>query len=72
VEENKKKDEDEDYRNDADPKGYDLYEKSVSNIDVNFFQLKDPIQRAYEFASLVAGSNPESKELQAKVIPIFL
>jgi hypothetical protein len=62
VEDLKKKDEDEEYRNDYDPKGYDLYAAA----------LKDPINRAYEFAVLVARHNPESKELHAKVIPIFL
>ncbi len=32
VEELRKKDEDDDYRNDYDPKGYDLYEQSVSLV----------------------------------------
>ena len=32
MEELKKKDEDDDYRQDSDPKGFELYEKSVSSI----------------------------------------
>jgi len=58
----KKKDEDDEFRNDYDPKGYDLYLKSV----------KDPISSAYEFPVLVASANPDAKELQAKIIPIYL
>jgi hypothetical protein len=34
--------------------------------------LNDPITTAYEFAVLVASANPEAKELQAKMIPIYL
>ena len=34
--------------------------------------MKDPITKAFEVANTFAKANPESKELQAKVIPIFL
>lgn len=43
VEELKKRDEDDEYRNDYDPKGYDLYEKAVRYIGNNIFQLNDPL-----------------------------
>ena len=58
----KKQDDDNDYRLDIDPKGYDLYEKF----------LVDPIGRALEFASLVAKYNPDCSELQAKIISLQL
>ena len=32
LEDLKKKEEDDDYRNDADPKGYDLYKKTVRGM----------------------------------------
>jgi len=34
--------------------------------------LVDPIGKAIEFASLVAKYNPESGDLQAKIIPLLL
>lgn len=58
----RKKDDDDEYKHDSDPLGYELYEKV----------LKDPLGKAVEIASLIAKYNPESKELQAKVIPLFL
>lgn len=62
IEELKKKDDDDEYRNDPDPKGYDLYEKSI----------KDPIGKAVEIAIHLAKTNENAKDLHAKVIPIFL
>ncbi|CDW89756.1 n-alpha-acetyltransferase auxiliary subunit-like [Stylonychia lemnae] len=62
CEELKKRDEDDEFKNDFDPKGYDLYQKA----------LQDPIKVAYDFAVLVASCNPEVKEVQAKMIPIYL
>ena len=62
LEELKKKDEDDEYRNDTDPKGYELYEKAI----------KDPIGKALEMAVLIAKTNDSAKDLHAKVIPIFL
>lgn len=40
IEELKKKDEDEDNRNDYDPKGYDLYQNSVNLLSYHSFSLK--------------------------------
>jgi len=34
--------------------------------------LKDPLTKALDFASLVARFNPDSAELQAKIIPLLL
>lgn len=58
----KKQDDDNDYRIDADPKGFELYEKFLA----------DPIGRALEFATLVAKYNPGASELQAKLIHFLL
>jgi len=58
----KKQDDDNDYRLDTDPKGYELFEK--------FFA--DPLGRALEFATLVAKYNPDCSELQAKIISLQL
>jgi hypothetical protein len=46
VEELKKKDEDDDYRNDSDPQGFDLYKKCVSIISLVliFYSLKTPFR----------------------------
>lgn len=62
LEEIKKQDDDNDYRHDVDPKGYDLYEKFLA----------DPLGKALDFASLVAKYNPDCAELQAKLIPLLL
>lgn len=62
VESLKKIEEEDDYKNDPDPEGFDLFEKCLSN----------PGQRALEVATKVVGHNPESAELHAKVIPVFL
>jgi len=62
LEEIKKRDEDDEYRQDSDPKGFELYEKS----------LKDPMGKALEITVLVADKNPDDKELQAKAMPVFL
>jgi hypothetical protein len=58
----KKQDDDNDYRIDTDPKGFESYEKFLA----------DPISRALEFATLVAKYNPDSPDLQAKLIPFLL
>lgn len=63
IEELKKKEEDDEYRNDYDPKGYDLYERSVSLFNAYLIQLKDPIARALEFTQSVAHSNPDEPVL---------
>ena len=52
-EEIKKQDDDNDYRVDVDPKGFELYEKFLA----------DPVARALDFATLVAKYNPESADL---------
>jgi N-alpha-acetyltransferase 15/16, NatA auxiliary subunit len=61
-EEIRKRDEDDDFKHDADPKGYDLYEKFLA----------DPMGKALEFAMLVAKYNPDAAELHAKLIPQLL
>lgn len=61
-EEIKKQDDDNDYRIDVDPKGFELYEKFLA----------DPVTRALDFATLVAKYNPDAADLQAKLIPLLL
>ena len=62
LEDIKKRDDDDDFKYDTDPKGYELYEKFLA----------DPVARAIEFASTVARYNPEAAELHAKLIPVYL
>ena len=62
ADQDKKKEEDDEYRNDTDPQGFELYKKL----------LEDPIGKAYQIAQTFGKDNYDSKELQAKVIPIFL
>ena len=56
------KDEDDEYRQDPDPEGYELYKKA----------LEDPYDKAFKFSMLVAKQNPECAELQAKFVQICL
>jgi len=62
LEDIKKRDDDDDFKYDADPKGYELYEKFLA----------DPVSRALEFASTVARYNPDAAELHAKLVPLYL
>lgn len=54
--------EEDDYRNDPDPMGYDLFQKCV----------EDPDAKALQIATKVVAKNPESAALHAKCIPVFL
>lgn len=47
------KEEDDEYRNDYDPKGYELYKKSLEN----------PLVKAYDIAVLMSKYNPECPKL---------
>jgi hypothetical protein len=58
----KKRDDDDEYRIDADPKGFDAYLKA----------LIDPLGKALESAMLVVSHNPEYPSLQAKAVSIFI
>lgn len=62
LEDIKKRDDDDDFKHDIDPKGYELYEKFLA----------DPVAKALEFASTVARFNPDAAELHAKLIPVYL
>lgn len=62
LEDIKKRDDDDDFKHDVDPKGYELYEKFLA----------DPVTKALEFASTVARFNPDAAELHAKLIPVYL
>ncbi len=58
----KKRDDDDEFKYDTDPKGYDLYKKFLA----------DPVGKALEFASTVAKFNGDAADLQAKIIPLLL
>ena len=49
----RKKEDDDDYRNDNDPQGYELYTKCLEN----------PMKKAFEVALNVVKHNPNAKEL---------
>ena len=53
LQEEMRKNDDDEFRTDIDPHGYDLYEKFLQN----------PLGMTADYASLIAKFNPESKEL---------
>ncbi len=56
------KDEDDDYKVDPDPQGFDLYKTALA----------DPYKKALQFGGMVAKHNPECAALQAAMIPVYL
>lgn len=62
LQEELKKQDDDEFKMDSDPMGYELYIKTLA----------DPIAKAVDIATLITKYNPQSKDLHAKAITVFL